>query len=347
MRSVFGRRRHQRSADLSAANELIAAAQAERLSANPVPIERLPVVVGLAELHADVIAKMPMQGVPINAPANPDPREDVFYTTHKAVKSLWYTGNVYGLTDARPGVRATSMTVLNPDTVLGQADYDTDPNAVAEWWVNGRQVDGRNIIWSKINDDPRTGPLGVSPLVQAREPLAMYGAAYAYLTMFFESGGNPSSILSRTGPGNLTYSNEKAVADWIEARRQRRPAVMPEGWTLTVPANNGELDTVRQVLEHSAAEVARLTNVPPSIANAKSMTGNLTYATTEGELRRWLALSLTSWICRIELWYSAFYGTPITLDYSGMFDIVAVNEPAPAAAPQLAAVAPIDERNTA
>lgn len=340
---MFDRRRERRTrADVSLVTEVISALAASRLvEGAPVPVEELPVAVGLANLHADVLAAMPMtttagrRGTQPDIVNQPNPEESRHATQHKAVQSLFWTGNVYGLR----GV--DSARILNPSDVSWDADpYDS--TRIAGWYVNGQPVSLDRIVHCKLNDDPRKGPLGRSPLSSASTPLSMYGYAYGYLSMFFENGGNPSTVLQRTGPSNSLYDPAQAADDWVTARKSRRPAVLPAGWELSVPTNNGEMEAVGRILEQCAVEVARLVNAPPSLVNAKA-NGSMTYSNVHGEIARWLSLSLVpTWITRLEDFWSDLTGYPIELDTDVMFRLVSPTDtgaPVPTEMPRLEAVA--------
>jgi phage portal protein BeeE len=56
-------------------------------------------------------------------------------------------------------------------------------------------------------------------------------------------------------------------------------------------------------LDRAVAEVARAYGMPPSLVNAPSG-DSLTYSTTEGELRHWLATGLGRYLTRIEAAFS-------------------------------------------
>lgn len=318
---MFDRLARRTRADVSLVTEVIAAMQASRLAGQPIPVEELPVAIGLCNLHADVLAAMPMTVDTRDRRirefiAQPNPEEPRQVTQHKVVQSLWWTGNAWAL------LGNNSAMIPNPVDV----GHDWDPydsTRVAQWYLNGQPVPAGRLRHVKINDDPRRGPLGRSPLSMANEPLAMYGYAYSYLSSFFLNGGNPSTVLRRTGPGNTVYSPEQAATDWVEARKARRPAVLPAGWELQVPPNNGEMEAIGRILEKCAAEVARLVNAPPSIVNAES-NGSMTYSNTRDELARWLALSLVpTWVTRLEDFWSSIVGARVEMDTDVMFRVVA------------------------
>lgn len=326
---MFGRTQRHRRSDVSLAVEVLAALRSARLTGAPIPVEQLPVAIGLANLHADVLAAMPLitpgRRSPPAVVVQPNPEESRQSTVHKLVQSAWWTGCGYVLDD-----RGGAVTVLDPNRVSHQEDPD-DPLRVLHWWIDGEAVARDRVKVFKINDDPRHGPLGRSPLSMASEPLRMYGYAYAYLSEFFAAGGNPSTVLQRTN-GAANYDPDEAGEDWITARRKRRPAVLPVGWSLQVPANNGELEAIARILEKCAAELARCVNTPPSLVNAASA-GSLTYSTVDGEIRRWMALSLVpTWITRLEDFWSDIAGVRVEMDTSVIFRLVSPVAPTPQAA---------------
>jgi phage portal protein BeeE len=319
---MFDRRRQRRTrSDVSLVTEVIVALGAARVAGAPIPVRELPVAVGLANLHADVLAAMPLvtggRGTTPEVIRRPNPDESRHSTVHKLVQSAWWTGNAFVM----PSRRRDAITVLDPNRVGPGFDPD-DPLNVPFWYYDGEIVAKDQIHWFKINDDPRYGAIGRSPLSMASEPLTMYGYAYSYLSMFFAGGGNPSTVLRRTGPGNTVYSPAEAAEDWVEARKERRPAVLPAGWELQVPANNGEMEAIGRILEQCASEVARLVNAPPSLANAKS-NGSMTYSNVHGEIARWLSFSLVpTWIARLEDFWSELAGVEVTMDTDVMFRLV-------------------------
>jgi phage portal protein BeeE len=319
------RRTRRVRSDVSLVTDVLSAITASRLASEPIDVDDLPVVIGLVNLHADVIAALELTSTARGAGAyqraleRPNPEEPRRSTVHKLVQSIIKTGTGYVLTAGTgPG---TAVTVLDPHRVTPIYD-PTDPLRIAGWYVDGVRRARDDVRFVTINHDPRRGPLGRSPFKDAAEPMRMYGYAYSYLTDFFAGGGNPSTVLTRDGTGNLAYTNEQAARDWITARQERRPAVLPTGWKLTVPPNNGELEAVARILEHAAAEVARLLNAPPSLVNVAA-NGSMTYTNTAGEFRRWLAISLgPTWIGRFEDFWSDVFGIPVELDTTAIFRIV-------------------------
>ena len=165
--------------------------------------------------------------------------------------------------------------------------------------------------------------------------LDMYGWAYRYLTDYFGSGGNPSSLLKSKRKLSDVEATKRAD-DWVAARRARRPAVMPHDLEFEVPASTGDLAAAIQVLEFATAEIGRMCNVPASIINAAVTGYSLTYSNLSDEFRRWLAVSLRpTWIRRIERGFTRLlpFGYRARLDPGDLFDQPATATSAPATAP--------------
>lgn len=307
-------RRHRRSR----VEDKIARAQAARLVASSLTVEELPIVQGLAILHADLISSLDVYAEQngqrvANTPdvlEQPDPEEDRQETLHKAVQSLYWGGNAW--CSWAPAGRMSTLRVLNPNRV-GYVPETLDDLRVAAWLVDGQSYAPTELLHVKLNDDPRHGPLGRSPLVTCGPALENYGWAYRYLADFFISGGNPSAVLrynGRLSPGPVdddTATPKRTQAqiaqdEWVTSRQAHRPAVMDNGWSLEEGPSPQDIEQTLKVLEFAAVEVCRLANVSPSIGNVMAG-GSLTYSTVVDELHRWLVLSLgPTWITRLERW---------------------------------------------
>ncbi|MCU1361273.1 MAG: Phage portal protein, partial [Ilumatobacteraceae bacterium] len=317
------RRRHRSEVSVQSQVDRLRAA---RSVGTELAVDELPICQGLAQLHADVISSLDMyatqNGKRVTTTPDlleqPDPTEDRQSTVHKLVQSLWWDGNAYAST-ARAGT-ISSIHVLNPHLV----GYDPDPFddlAIRGWNVNGMPVPTRGLTHWKLNDDPRKGPLGKSPLVRCNAALANYGWAYRYLADFFANGGNPSLILRSNRPLAPGINGEPGDADiivsqWIAARQQYRPAVLDgTQWTLEPGPLAQDIDKTVAVLEFAAVEVCRAVNVSPSIGNVLS-SGSLTYSTTADELHRWAVLSLgPTWLKRIAAGFTAMLPTNLKCEF--------------------------------
>lgn len=349
---VFGRRRHVRS-DISLIEAWISAAFAARSQTGTgLTVEELPIAQGLVALISDSIAAMDLYAVDgptytarrlpnvYHVLEQPDPDEDRGDTLHKLVQSMFWGGvnggNAWALRGPIDPVSGAvdAITVLNPDEV-GWLPNPRNSLKVGRWTLNGAGYERGALVWWKLNDNPRTGPLGRSPVAMAARALDMYGWAYRYIADYFAGGGNPGSVLK--SKLELPPTRIAELADeWTTARQQRRPAFLPNWLDLDIPPNSGEVASVVAVLEFAAAEFARLCNVPPTLVNAPTPGYSLTYSNTSDEFRRWLAVSLrTTWVRRLERGFSSLLpdGVYARLDPAPLFaDELAAPSPAPAPA---------------
>lgn len=314
LESVFDwlrRNRHAR-ADVSLVAQWIGELASVRAGQGAaVPYDQLPITQGTASLIADALAAMPLYAVNerdgtevadrFEVLEQPSPDEHRADTVHKIAQSMFWTGNAEALKgplDPSTGA-ITAITVLNPDSVSPDIDPEDDLHIVG-WNINGRPFPRTAINLWKLNDDPRRGPTGESPLKRCATALDTYGWAYRYLADFFAQGGNPSTVLKskiELSPAKIT----ELADEWVAARKQTRPAFLPNFLDLEVPQSTGELTAVIEVLGFAAAEVARALNLPVSLVNAPVQGYSLQYSNVGDEFRRWLATSLgTTWVARIE-----------------------------------------------
>lgn len=331
---MTARRQRKFRADVSLVSQVLGELLSARSgTGTPVPYDELPITQGAVMLIADAIASMDL--VAVDAPRNgapvagefavlrqPNPEEDRADTLHKIVQSLFWSGNAYGLVpfERRASGEVEAITILNPDSVGVQTDPMNDLR-VAWWSIHGQRADRHRVNHWKMNDDPRKGPLGRSPLKLCATALETYGWAYRYLGDFFAGGGNPGSVLNTSielDPAKI----EEVANEWVAARKQARPAILPKWITFDVPPTSGELAETVKVLEFATSEVARMLNIPVSLVNAPVAGYSLQYSNVGDEFRRWLAVSLgTTWIARIERGFSALLpeGVYAKLDPSNLF----------------------------
>jgi len=352
---VFSIRRDRHSrADVSLISSWLSEALSARAgTGTPVPYDELPITQGVASLIADSLAAMDLYPVDLNGNPTgetfpileqPNPDEDRAETIHKIAQSMFWTGNGYALkgpVDLTSGA-VDAITVINPDRVGVDPD-EYDDLRVRSWTIDGQTYGRQTIQLWKINDDPRKGPLGRSPLKRCATALDTYGWAYRYLGDYFAGGGNPGSILKSKLELDPTKITELA-AEWASARKQARPAFLPQWLDFEVPPSSGELRDVVEVLSNAAAEVARMLNLPVSLVNAPVAGYSLQYSNVGDEFRRWLAVSLgTTWIARIERGFSQLLPPErrARLDPSNLFRPDLFPDAGPAA-PQMLPASPME-----
>jgi hypothetical protein len=310
--ALFRRRSRESSVDAVRATpppaERVAAIAAARSTAtSSITVDQLPIVQGLANLHADVISQFPLYAVDETGArvtptpeilVQPDPTEPLGETLHAIVQSMWYTGNAVGLR-GRDTIR-----VQNPNMCTIAPSFDPlDDRRIDGWYIHGVAVPVSRVVLWKINDDPRRGPLGASPLQRCWQAVENYSWAYRYLADYYSSGGNPSILLKSRNAADPGQADE-LWSQWVASRQAGRPAVIPFDVEVASAPTPGDISDTVAVLEFCAAEICRATNTPPSIGNAP-VAASLTYSTTVEELRRWLVLSLgPTWLTRIERGFS-------------------------------------------
>jgi hypothetical protein len=281
--------------------------EARAWSSPPITVDQLPIVQGLANLHADVISQFPLYAIDDTGARisptpdvliQPDPTEPLGETLHAIVQSMWYTGNAVALR-GRDTIR-----LQNPNACSLAPTFDLlDDRLITGWYIHGVAVDPADVVLWKINDDPRRGPLGASPLERCWQAVENYSWAYRYLADYYSSGGNPSILLKSRNAADPGQADE-LWAQWVASRQAGRPAVIPFDVEVASAPTPGDISDTVAVLEFCAAEICRATNTPASIGNAP-VAASLTYSTTLEELRRWLVLSLgPTWLTRLERGFS-------------------------------------------
>lgn len=316
--SLVFRRRHKRSDtgpttddELSPIVDLLEYLAAVRAGIGAVDVEELPAAVGLVTLFADVASSFPIVAVdrasgerhgeqPMTF-AQPDPTEEVSDTVEAIVQSLAWTGNAYATrSDEWP---YATCRVINPNLVTPVL-MPNDDRAVDYWLVNGEPYALDEVVHWKINNDPRRGPLGRSPIRQCAPALRVYTAAYAYLADYFDEGGVPAQYFQATR--NMQPDEMRMYRDeWVDARRTSRTGVVPRDMELKFPPTVSETDHVLAVIEAASTELGRVLRVPPSITNAAVAGYSLTYTNVADDLRRWLAIGLgPTWLRAIARGFS-------------------------------------------
>lgn len=146
------------------------------------------------------------------------------------------------------------------------------------------------------------GLVGLSPITQARQGLAVVMAQEEFQGRFYANNANPGGFLA--APGTLGDDASKRLkANWEASHKGlenvAKVAVLEEGITWQQTGLPFEDQQFVETQKMGIAQVARLFRVPPSKINAESG-GSLTYSTTELENLAFVTDSLRPWLIRIE-----------------------------------------------
>lgn len=146
------------------------------------------------------------------------------------------------------------------------------------------------------------GLQGVSPIMLAREAIALALAAEGHLTGFFKNGGRPSGVIMH--PNKLdAEALKKLAASWFKSHggeQSGSTAILDEGMTfkeITMKLADAEFSEVRR---EQVREIARAFNVPPALLYELSRG---TWSNFEQSHRDFLTGTLRPWISR---WQAAY-----------------------------------------
>lgn len=146
------------------------------------------------------------------------------------------------------------------------------------------------------------GLQGVSPIMLAREAIALALAAEGHLAGFFKNGGRPSGVIMH--PNKLdAEALKKLAASWFKSHggdQSGSTAILDEGMTfkeIAVKLADAEFSEVRR---EQVREIARAFNVPPALLYELSRG---TWSNFEQSHRDFLTGTLRPWIAR---WQAAY-----------------------------------------
>lgn len=160
---------------------------------------------------------------------------------------------------------------------------------------------------------------GVSPILLAREAIALALAAEAHLGGFFKNGGRPSGVILH--PNKLEAESLKKLAkSWALStggEQAGSTAILDEGMQfkeVAVKLADAEFSEVRR---EQVREIARAFNVPPALLYELSRG---TWSNFEQSHRDFLTGTLRPWIAR---WQAAYSRVLLATEERGAFYIEA------------------------
>ncbi len=273
-------------------------------------IFELPIVVTCRDLLANTIGQMPLiayrggQPVPDQPPivVRPDPTESRRDTMVRLVNQL--TG---------PGFAWIIPTAWFADGLPSTVRVVDAGGAAGIFDPRGQLVD---VIWEGEHYDPMLdeaclvryryrqagAPADCGPLGDCRRAVTWLAALWQMAGSFWEAGF-PSIALVLEQALTTTQKAETKRAMLDAFARRHEPAVIDRGGQLQPVGVNALEAQLVESINTANAEVARVFQIMPSLVNVMSQ-GALTYSTTEGELRKWLALGLGAFMNPIEACWS-------------------------------------------
>jgi hypothetical protein len=303
--------------------QLIADAIAHRVNGAPITPEELPTVVACRNAYADALRQLPIVAMRGRRPRpdqpsvylQPDPDEPRGRTLERIAYQLTGPGYCWlMITIPAPlGGFAGAVRLLDAAQAhVAEQDAFGRPTLVTD--LTGTQhVPGQSIV--RITAAMvAAGDLGRSPLQQCTAAMDALCNLYAMCSSFWEAGF-PSIALAvehRLTRAQATELKENVIGAWS---RRHEPAVIDNGATLQPVGSNAVEAQLVESIKVADQSIARAYGIPASIVNIESG-GSLTYSTTEGEKRAWIALGLGSLLSRVEEAFSVLgpHGTEARLD---------------------------------
>jgi len=174
-------------------------------------------------------------------------------------------------------------------TVLPWAEVEVEPDEsglrASYAWRDQKLVLGETIAHIALGR--RAGEMrGISPLKQALPTLENIYSAEAFASMWFSSGGVPSTILTT---GQTLTADEASLlqAQWVAARSSAgagSPAVLSQGMTADFPSTNPEQSQMLQSRDQGVATVARLLGIPGALLMANTAGSTIYYSNVESAI---------------------------------------------------------------
>lgn len=199
--------------------------------------------------------------------------------------------------------RAVELHRMDPAAVA--IDYDD----FGEPSYRVRLKDGGEAVLAHHDVLHIQGLRGVSPILLAREAIALALASEQHLAGFFKNGGRPSGVILH--PNKLEADTmKKLAASWFQSHGGEQAgstAILDEGMTfkeIAVKLADAEFSEVRR---EQVREIARAFNVPPALLYELSRG---TWSNFEQSHRDFLTGTLRPWIARWQAAYSRVLLSP-------------------------------------
>jgi HK97 family phage portal protein len=283
----------------------IAALVAQRAAGDALDPYALPVVVACRGLIADTLGQLPLITLRGRRPlprqptltVRPNPHEPRWLTMHRMANQLTRYGHVFlQVTNTDASGRPAAIRVV--DAADAAPTFDPVTGDLDTVSVGGVElVPGLDVIWIPYTVERRAS-IGEAPLWACDRALELYAELFAMAGSFWEAG-YPSLIVEvahRLGPGQA-QDIKRQLIDSMGGRHE--PGVIDQDGKVSAIGSSAVEAQLVESIAVANAEIARAFRMPPSLVNVASG-DSLTYATVEGEMRRWLATGLGAYTSRVE-----------------------------------------------
>lgn len=218
--------------------------------------------------------------------------------------SLLLRGNFFGLVTARDD-RGLPVSVLpvHPDMVNVWRGSD----GLRHWRINGKPVDGSDVVHVPSGMVPPGGFLGLNPVEYARSSWAISAAAERYGGNFFANSANPSGVISV----DEDLSPEQTLRmkrDWMQYHQgvgnAQYPAVLTAGAKWTAMSLTMDDAQFLQTRAFQDTQIMAWFGIPPHMLGAVDRTTSWGTGIEQQEIG-FAINTLMAWTTRIEDVFSA------------------------------------------
>ncbi len=227
---------------------------------------------------------------------------------YASMVSYLLRGNKYGkivTRDTRGGF-PTQVTLYHPDSVRGFRDDDGLPS----WRVDGYKVD-RSSMWHRRAYPLPGSILGLSPIAYEAQTIGLGLAAQQFGTQFFESGGNPTGLLTNTEMDLNKTISETAKERFLAAMNGvREPVVLGKGWDWKQISIAPEESQFLATQQFTSTECARIYGPGVPEILGYEVGGSMTYTNVEQRNIHLLTYTLDPWLGRLERELTAMLPRP-------------------------------------
>lgn len=321
---MFGRKGSQvarAAGDETVLTRLIAEAVDARAYGTGLTAFELPIVVACRDMIAKTVAQLPMIAYRGNAPhpvqpsitIRPDPYETRSVTLQRLVNNLTGWGHAWLIpTASYANDYPAAVRVVDASKAFGE--FDSAGRLVTIYHDGIALEPGPNgAIWVPWRVT-QAGELGRAPLADCSRAIDYLCALYDMAGSFWEAGFPSIAVLVKQALNPVQTRELKAqvTSSWS---RRHEPAIIDRDGQLAPIGSSAVESQLIEAIAVLNTEVARVFGVAPSIVNIAAGDA-LTYATTEAEFSKWLALGLGQYLSTIEAAFTDLvpYGTEVRFD---------------------------------